>query len=362
MKNQLLLKSALTLFIIAIFLLGIILAKDILIPFAVSIFFAYLLYPLVATIEKWGVQRGLSILLVILMAILLVGGAGLFLSAKLSNMTINFTELKEQFDTKAESIQHVLENRIGVNAATMDHYMSRASESFFKSWESEVGGFFAATTTTIFQIGLLPVFTFFLLFYRTKTAYFIFRLVGHENKLKALHIMRQVSTVTTKYMGGLLIVVFILAILNSTGLLIIGVPNALAFGVLAAVLNLIPYIGTFIGGLIPVIYVLITSAHPFHTILQIFILFSIVQFLENNLITPNIVGNNIKINPLAIILSLLLANMVWGVAGMLIIVPCLAILKIIMQNIDELKPFAYLISDRGVSKHRLSIKKWWKKK
>ncbi|WP_321287117.1 AI-2E family transporter [uncultured Sunxiuqinia sp.] len=361
MKKLSLTSLSLTLFIISIFILVLILAQNILVPFALSIFFAYLFYPLVARIERWGVQRGISILLVILIAILLVGGAGLLVSAKLSNMTINFTELKEQFDTKAESLQHVLENKIGVNPTTMDHYVSRVSESIFKSWESEVGSFFSATTTTIFQIGLLPVFIFFLLFYRTKTAYFIFKLVRRENKPKTVHIMREVSTVTTQYMGGMLIVVVILAVLNSTGLLIIGVPNALAFGVLAAILNLIPYIGTFIGGLIPVIYILITSAHPFQTVIQITILFSIVQFLENNLITPNIVGNNIKINPLAIILSLLLANLVWGIAGMVIAVPCLAILKIIMRNIDQLEPFAYLISDRGTSKYEVSLKRIWKR-
>ena len=151
MKKLSLTSLSLTLFIISIFILVLILAQNILVPFALSIFFAYLFYPLVARIEKWGVQRGLSILLVILIAILLVGGAGLLVSAKLSNMTINFTELKEQFDTKAESLQHVLENKIGINPATMDHYVSRASESIFKSWESEVGSLFSATTTTIFH-------------------------------------------------------------------------------------------------------------------------------------------------------------------------------------------------------------------
>jgi predicted PurR-regulated permease PerM len=205
------------------------------------------------------------------------------------------------------------------------------------------------------------VYTFFLLFYRTKTAHFIFRLTGRKNKRKTLDILRQVSTITTKYMSGLLIVVLILAVLNTAGLFIIGVRHALLFGILAALLNLIPYIGTFIGGLIPIVYVLLTSSSPFQVALQIFILFSVVQFLENNLITPNVVGNNIKINPLAIILSLLLGNMIWGIPGMLIVIPCLAILKIIMQNIEDLRPFAYLISDRGVANHEMPFRKLWKR-
>ncbi len=361
MKNQILIKTAASLFILSIFLLFLILAKDILVPFAISIFFAYMLYPLVWAIERRGVHRGIAIILVILITLIILGSAGLFLSAKLSNMTIDFGELKNQVDGKIEHLQGLLETRIGINPDTMDHYFSRVTESFFSSWESMAGSLFSATTTTLFQIGLLPVYTFFLLFYRTKSAYFIFRLAGRKNKAKTLHILREVSTVATQYMSGLLIVVSILAVLNSTGLLIIGVNHAVAFGILAALLNLIPYIGTFIGGLIPILYVLLTSPSPFQVMLQIFILFSAIQFLENNLITPNVVGNNIKINPLSIILSLLLANMIWGIPGMLIVVPCLAILKIMMRNIDGLRPFAYLISDRGVTNHEISFKKLLKR-
>jgi predicted PurR-regulated permease PerM len=361
MKNEIYIRTALTLFLISLFVLLLILAKSILVPFALSIFFAYLLYPVVWAIERRGVHRGVAIIVVILATILIIGSAGLFLSAKLSNMTIDFGELKEQLDTKIDHLQKVLETKIGVNPNTMDRYFNKAGENFLSSLESQVGNLFSATTTTLFQVGLLPVYTFFLLFYRTKTAHFIFRLTGRKNKRKTLDILRQVSTITTKYMSGLLIVVLILAVLNTAGLFIIGVRHALLFGILAALLNLIPYIGTFIGGLIPIVYVLLTSSSPFQVALQIFILFSVVQFLENNLITPNVVGNNIKINPLAIILSLLLGNMIWGIPGMLIVIPCLAILKIIMQNIEDLRPFAYLISDRGVANHEMPFRKLWKR-
>lgn len=245
-------------------------------------------------------------------------------------------------------------------------------DKLFSSLQSQAGSIFSATTSTIFQIVILPVYTFFILFYRTKTAHFIFRLAGRKNKPKTLQILREISKVTTKYISGLFIVVFILALLYSTGLYIIGVEYALIFGILSALLNLIPYFGTLLGGLIPILYVLITSPKPFQTIFQIIILFIIVQFLENNILTPNIVGGNIKINPLAIILNLLLANMIWGIAGMLVVVPCLAIAKIIMRNIESLQPYAFLLSDRGVEKYQfnfsdifnnyvLKLKQLWKR-
>lgn len=360
MNNQLLVRIALVLFILAVSFFVIIAAKDVLMPFAISFFFAYLLYPLVWRIERKGVHRVLAILVIMLIAFLFFGGIALILSSRLSDMQINFSELKNQIDKRTDAMLEALEARTGVESDIIGTYLNKLSGTLFESGKAGAGKFFTTTTTTIFQIVLLPVYTFLLLLYRTKTAYFIFMLAGRNNRMKVLLILREISKVTTKYMGGLLLVVLVLAILNTTGLYIIGVPHAFFFGPFAAVLNLIPYVGTFIGGSVPILFILFTYPDPFHTIFQVFILFISVQFLENNLITPNIVGNNIKINALAIILGLLIANMVWGMAGMLIVVPILAILKIIMQHFDELKPFAFLISDKGVSTHQVSLKPQWK--
>ena len=111
------------------------------------------------------------------------------------------------------------------------------------------------------------------------------------------------------------------------------------------------------GGLIPILFVFFAVPDPVSMVFQIIILFAIIQFTENNLLTPNIVGNNIKLNPFAIIVGLLIANLIWGVAGMLIVIPTMAILKIVMRNIDGLKPYAYLISDRGTEKHSFNFAK-----
>lgn len=355
MKTTGLIKLGLSLFIISVLLAFIILAKNILIPFVVAMFFAYLLYPITWKIERIGVNRAISILIVLLVTIVLLGGIGLFISTQATNMDIDLNQIKEQFDDKSLSIQHLIQNKLGINGPTVDHYLNQGMENLITSWQSEIGVVFAATTTTIFQIGILPVFIFFLLFYRTKTARFIFRIAGKNNRPTTLRILREISTVTTKYLGGLFLVVLMLAILNSLGLFIIGVKHALIFGVVAALLNLIPYIGTFLGGFIPFMYVFLTDPNPLHAMLKVAALFIVIQFVENNLLTPNIVGNSIKLNPLAIILSLLLANMVWGIAGMLIVVPILATMKVIMRNVDELKPYAFLISDRGVEQHRIRL-------
>ncbi len=350
-----LINTALTLFIAALLLTGIILAKNVLIPFVVSIFLMYLLYPVAWQLEKRGFNRALAILTVIIIFVIIIGGIGIFATIHFSNKTIDITELQDMVSSKLDTVKDFLDSRLGIDVSSTDKYLKQASDKIFTSWESAIASLFSATTTIIFQLAILPVFTFFLLYYRTKAAYFILRLTNRKYRFRALLIMSEISSIAVRYVAGVFTVVFILAILNSIGLTIIGIPHAILLGVLAAILNLIPYIGTFLGGLIPVLFVMFTYDNPIKTVFQIVIMFIIVQFIENNLLTPNIVGNNVKINPLAIILSLLIANIIWGVAGMLIVVPCLAIAKVIMRNIDELKPFAYLISDRGMEKYKIKF-------
>ena len=297
MNKDTLVKAASMIFIIAAFIFFIIIAKNILIPLAFGGLFAYLLYPFAWRLEKTGLHRSLSILIVILFSLVLVGIVAFFFAVQISNIQIDLSEIKQKLVEQTGSPEKKIEQKFGINMRTMDYYIDSMFNGLISGKDGNMS-VFSTTATTIFQIGILPVFVFFLLFYRTKTAFFIFRVAGRKRKKRAVAILRDITTVTTKYLGGLLGVVLILAVLNSTGLIIIGVPHAIVLGVAAAILNLIPYFGTLIGALIPIFYVLIAMDDPVSTALKVVILFIIVQFLENNIITPNIVGGNVRLNAL----------------------------------------------------------------
>lgn len=346
-------KTALALFIISLFVLVIILAKNILVPLAFSLLLSYLIYPIVFRLERWGMHRIPAILIVIITFIIVVGAVALFLSIQIANIQIDVDAVKNKILQGNGSIGLGLEEFFGVDTEMINGYAERMIQDLVSAITSGSAKIFTTTSTIVFQIFILPVFTFFILFYRTKTAFFIFKLAGEKSKKKTIKILREVSRVTSRYLGGLFGVVLILAVLNTLGLTIIGVPHALVLGVGAALLNLIPYFGTLLGALIPLIYVLISTPDPWSLALKVAIMFIIVQFLENNIITPNVVGNNVRINALTIIIGLLLGNLVWGIAGMLIIIPYIAILKIIMRNIESLQPFAYLLSSKGLEKHQI---------
>jgi predicted PurR-regulated permease PerM len=352
MNKDNLIKTACVIFIIAAFIYFLIVAQNILIPLAFGALFAYLLYPFAWRLERTGIHRSFSILIVILLALVIVGTVSFFFAVQISNIQIDLNEIKSKLVEETGSPEEKIEEKFGVNMRTMDYYIDSMFNSLITGENGEMS-IFSTTTTTIFQIGILPVFIFFLLFYRTKTAYFIFRLAGQRRKKKVVKILRDITLVTTRYLGGLLGVVAILAVLNSAGLIIIGVPHAIVLGVAAAILNLIPYFGTLIGALIPIFYVLIAMEDPFSTALKVIFMFIIVQFLENNIITPNVVGGNVRLNALTVIIGLLAGNMIWGLPGMIVIIPFIAVLKIIMKNIRPLEPYAYLLSSRGLGKHKI---------
>ena len=352
MNKDTLVKTASVIFIIGTFIYFIIAARNILIPLAFGGLFAYLLYPFAWRLERMGLHRSLAILFVILVTLAAVAAVTFFFAVQISNIQIDLNQIKQNLIEESGSPEKKIEEKFGVNMRTMDYYIDSMFNSLMTGGDGDFN-IFSTTATTVFQIGILPVFIFFLLFYRTKTAYFIFRLAGRRRKKKALIILREITTVTTKYLGGLLGVVAILAVLNSTGLLIIGVPHAIVLGVAAAILNLIPYFGTLLGALIPIFYVIIALDDPFTMALRVIIMFIIVQFLENNIITPNVVGGNVRLNALTVIIGLLIGNMIWGLPGMLVVIPFIAVMKIIMKNIEGLEPYAYLLSSRGLGKHKI---------
>lgn len=353
-KKSYLLKFGIFLLTAVLFFYGIIQARDFLYPLTFGFLLAYLLYPIVNFLEKKGVARILSILMSILFAFSIIGTALFLFYRQMSNLFEDFSSIKQSANNNIELLQHNLESFLGLKDNRIEQFLKEQVGVLLN--KGSVNHFFSATTGTILRIVMLPIYVFLFLFYRTKFAYFILKVVKKNKVNVTLKILRDISSVAAKYMGGVSIVVLILCILNSVGLLIIGVKYAVLLGIISAFFNFIPYFGTLMGGAVPLLFVLLTTSDPLTYSLRVVLLFVIIQFTENNILTPNIVGGNVKINPFFIIVGLVLGGTVWGIPGMLVIVPILAILRIIFSNIDSLKPYAFLLGPRGTQRHSISIK------
>jgi predicted PurR-regulated permease PerM len=354
-KNNNLAKVSLLFIASVVFVYAIIMARDLLYPLFFGLLLSYLLYPLTNWLEKKRFPRILAILVSIILAIIVLVAGFLFLYSQIENIIGDFPALKSKALRNVESLRHNLEDLLDISVSQFGQLMKQLAVSMFDTGAQMFNGIFQATAGTLFKIGIMPVYIFLFLFYRTKFAIFILKFFHtHDRKQKVIAILKDISEVASRYMGGMLIVVLILCFINTLGLTIIGVRYALVLGIISALFNLIPYFGTILGGGFVIIFVLFTGDDP-SIALRVLALFAIIQFTENNLLTPNIVGSHVNINPFFIIIGLVVGATVWGIPGMLIVVPFLAILRIISQHIHRLQAFAFLLGAYGASRHALTL-------
>lgn len=348
-EYPLLLRATIRLAFLFLTVAALILTQQLLVPLFLSIMLAYLLFPYAEWLESHKVPRIITNLIVVIGFIAFLGGIIFVISSLSTNFTQDLPKIKQQFQENLQSILGSISAFTGITSEGIDELIRDLGET-----GEYITQLFTATTHTLLSIGLLPVYTFLLLFYRDKFRDFISMLINSEQEEVVQNIIDQASEVVPRYLKGLLIVCFILVGLNSLGFYLIGIEYALLFGIIAALFNLIPYLGTVLGYGVVLLFVLGTQSPSlaFAVIIQ----FVIVQFLENNILTPNITGSYVQINPLVIIFSLIAAGMVWGLPGMLIIIPYLGLFKIVCENVESLKPIGFLLGTRGTERHSITIK------
>ncbi|MBN2612107.1 MAG: AI-2E family transporter [Bacteroidales bacterium] len=347
-------------FLITVFLLiyGIILARDFLYPITFGGLLAYLLYPFANFLEKKGIPRIFAILICVIFSIAIFAGITVLIVRRVNVFADNLPELYEKANTNIKLLEETIKRSIGISHSATDSYIN----SRLLDIKPKSGELFSATTGTIFAIGMQPVYIFLFLYYRTKFAYFILKIAGRENRGTTVKVLKEISTVATRYMLGVTTVVILIAILNTLGYLSIGIEYPLLLGVVAACFSFIPYFGTLIGGSIAVLFTLLTQDSPVYAMRLAVFAFAI-HFIENNILSPNIVGSNIRINPFFIIVGLIFGAMVWGVPGMLVTIPFLAMFKIVIKNVPGLQAYSFLLGTRGTRRHALTvenIKNYWK--
>jgi predicted PurR-regulated permease PerM len=335
--------------------------RNFLYPLALGVLFSYLLYPVASFLERKGLPRIPSNIISIILGMCLVYGIAFFIYSEIRRLIADIPNLQE--NAKA-NIDRILNDLEGVSVQLSAEKRTDLKEVLVNTIEQtaeNLDAFISGTAHTVFVIGIMPVYVFFFLYYRNKYRNFALMLINDRHHERAKKTISELSSVAVRYMTGVTLVVLILCVLNTVGLLIVGVKYALLLGVIAAIWNFIPYIGTVIGYTFPLLVALLTGDGP-GTAIGVVILFFIVQFTENNLLTPNITGSKVRINPFFIILGVLIGGVVWGVPGMFVVVPVLAGAKIICENVPRLQPWAFLIGDSGTEKHAVDftkIKKLW---
>lgn len=321
-----------------------ILAQNILIPLTISVFFTFLLMPVSKKLEQWKIPKAMSILISIILAFIIVAVMFYFFIDQILSFANDWPTLQKTLDVKWENLQEFVSETFHISRIEQKAWLSTKIKENASTGGVLILGFFSATTSFLASFALIPIYIFFLTLYQDKFKEFI-RLVTKDDKNEhVLLIVKKVSQVSQKYVMGIFLDVLILSVLNSTGFLILGLPHAILFGVLASLLNIIPYIGVLIGSTLPILMALLTKDSMSYAVAAGAICV-VVQFLDNNFITPYVVGSSVSINPLTATIVLIASSLIWGVSGMVLCLPLTGMAKVVCDNIESLKPYGYLLGE-----------------
>jgi predicted PurR-regulated permease PerM len=316
-------------------------------PFSFALIISILLNPLVNYFQRKGVGKILAIILSMLIAVLVLGGIMYFISFQVVGFSENFPILKEKFYELLKQLQVWVQTKFDISIARQVELINEA----LNSSKGLVGQTLGTAITTIVIIFILPVYVFLLLFYKTLILNFLYESFAEENSKQVADILRQTKAAIQSYMVGLLIEALIVATLNSTALLILGVKYAILLGLIGALLNMLPYIGGIVAVALPILIATVTK-NGYSTQLGIIIAYVIIQFTDNNFLVPKIVSSKVQINALISIVIVLLGGALWGVAGMFLSIPFVAILKIICDRVEGLRGWGKLLGDEIPTKHK----------
>lgn len=338
MKNQNLQNIANLLIVLV---LGFILLKEgafIIVPLVWGVFFAFALNPLSNWLEKKRIPRGLAIFCSILLVSLLALSVFYLLLNQMIGLISDVPEIGSKFSSRVETYLKDLQSLFGVDM-TSNELLSKIGVFDFGSLNKTL----FATGKSIALAGIIPLYIFLLMYYKDFFVEFLIRRSKDSNE-KIINWAKDSGRVIQFYLAGMLKVTGIVALMSGVFFYFIGVKYFLLFAVFIALMNLIPYVGVFISSLFAILYVFLTTDSLAYPLITFFVLWGI-QLIENNLITPLVVGSEVKVNALAVVLAILIGGWVWGISGMILFIPLVGVLKITLEKNENLKAYGFLLGD-----------------
>ena len=349
----------LTLVLLMLSVIGglIFIGQDIIIPLAFAILLAVLLLPFNTYLEKKRVPRVLAIIISLTLSIVFIGGVIYFLSSQIARFMNDVPAIKEHLSGHAKTLQSWITHQFNITRVEQTTILDNATEKIKNSGTGFLGDTFLSFTQGVMVVILLPVYSFLILYYRSMIKQFLIAVFKNENAEKVKDVLHQSKFIVQGYMMGLIIEMGIVAAINAAGFAIVGIKYAVFLGVLAAILNMIPYIGMLIASVFCMLITLTTSTHM-SDVVWVAVILIVVQFIDNNIIMPKVVSAKVKINALITILGVLIGGALAGVSGMFLSIPGIAILKVIFDRVEDLQPWGILLGDdiTGSKKNPLFLK------
>ena len=331
-----------------------IIGQTILAPLLTSFLLALLLLPLASYLEKkCRLKRSLASIISVVLMIALLSGILYFLANQLTDLWQDWPLLKKQAETSFHDVQNWISHTFHINTHKQIDYLKDSATSALATSATVLGATLLTLSSTLLFLSFLLLFTFFILNYRGTLFRFLTSVFADEHTEKVSEIVRHIQYIIKKYITGLFIQMIIVTALMIFVLWILSVKYAVLLGLIAGIFNIIPYIGIFSALLISALITFATAGAA--KMLLVIVAFLCVHAVDGNVLMPLVVGSKVKINALFAFIGIVVGEMIWGISGMFLCIPYLAMLKIIFDRVDALKPWGILLGGEEKPKKKRKI-------
>jgi predicted PurR-regulated permease PerM len=318
--------------------------ESILAPIAYSAIIAILLNPVVNFLVNHRVNKVVAIGIAVLLAMVICIGFLLFISSQCSMFVETYPKLVEKFNITTQQLVGWVSENMGVKPERINLWMKQTQSEFINNMGTRLSSTLGAISSVLVVIFLVPVYTFMILFYKPLLLEFIRKAFNSTYHVAVVEVLNSTKVIIQSYLSGLLIEAVLVAVLNSVGLLLLGIDYAIILGITGALLNVIPYIGGIIATALPMLIAFITKDSAISPLL-VLLVYLVIQFIDNHYIIPSVVASKVKLNALISLTVVLVGGALWGIPGMFLSIPFTAIVKVIFDHIDPLKPWGFLLGN-----------------
>ncbi len=319
-------------------------AKIIIVPIVFAIIIAIVLHPVVKFFVRKKINRVLAIVITLFLTFLVIAGFTALLFSQTSRFIDSWPILVDKFTGVLNQTIIWISGYFDINPQKIHDWITKTKGELINISSAVIGQTLVKVGSVVMVLILVPFYIFIILFYQPLLMEFVHRLFSTSNQSQVSEIISQTKTVIQRYLIGLVIEAVMVAVLNTAALLILGIDYAILLGIIGALLNVIPYIGGIVAVALPMMIALATKSTAWYAF-YVMAAYYFIQLIDNNYIVPIIVSSKVKINALFSVIVVIAGNALWGIPGMFLSIPLLAIVKLIFDHIEPLKPWGFLLGD-----------------
>lgn len=327
---------------------GLYYAKAFLIPLSIGGVIATLFLPFCKWMEVKKTPKVLAVFTCLLILLVFISGMVFLFGWQVSALASDFNLIKQSMIEKGAVIQQYIFNHLGIAIEKQSQILIAEQPSLSNIMQAVFG----SVKTIFIHFIMVLAYIFLLLYYRSHIKDFFIRLTPIDQRDEMNQVLSNTVRVAQQYLLGLSKMIFCLWVMYGIGFGILGVNNFIFFAILCGLFEIIPFIGNITGTTLTVLAAAIHGANT-PILLGIVATYGIVQFIQGWFLEPLILGPQVKINPLFTIITLILGELVWGIPGIVLAIPITAMLKIIFDHIEPLKPYGFLIGEIETKKIKI---------